>query len=431
MRRRVREAGPGAVHPRRPAAAGDGRTSSGSSRTTSRRPTAAEIEQLLVEPSWTARWRRCSPSSTGSRWRRRRSARRTAARLRTGEAVVVKVQRPGIADADRTRPRRAAAGRRDVEAAGQWAAEYHVERAHRGVRRPAARGARLPHRGPQRDRDRGSGSPRDGARPRPGRVHDELDAPRVLVMEWLDGVSVREVGAIDAMGIDRERAGRRAAAVPPCSRCSSTATSTPTRIPATCWSRRRGRSASSTSARPAGSTRMEESSIRDDDVRGQPAGRRRCCARRCSRSRRCGAASTTSSSSGRSARFMSRNLGPGSVPSAAMFNELLQLFFSFGLTLPPEFSTFFRAMITLEGTLTILQPGLPRDRGVAGVAAEWTQEQFTPASHGGDGEGRARRRWRRCCDASRATSTGWRRSSSGATCGPASASSPPRTTCGS
>jgi predicted unusual protein kinase regulating ubiquinone biosynthesis (AarF/ABC1/UbiB family) len=36
-------------------------------------------------------------------------------------------------------------------------------------------------------------------------VHSELSTPRVLVMEWLDGVSVREVERIDALGLDRAR----------------------------------------------------------------------------------------------------------------------------------------------------------------------------------------------------------------------------------
>jgi ubiquinone biosynthesis protein len=36
-------------------------------------------------------------------------------------------------------------------------------------------------------------------------VHGELSTARVLVMEWLDGVSVREVERIDALGLDRAR----------------------------------------------------------------------------------------------------------------------------------------------------------------------------------------------------------------------------------
>jgi ubiquinone biosynthesis protein len=36
-------------------------------------------------------------------------------------------------------------------------------------------------------------------------VHGELSTARVLVMEWLDGVSVRKVERIDALGLDRSR----------------------------------------------------------------------------------------------------------------------------------------------------------------------------------------------------------------------------------
>ena len=80
------------------------------------------------------------------------------------------------------------------------------------------------------------------------------------------------------------------------------------------------------------------------------------------------------------ARFMGRHLGPGAVPSAAMFNELLQLFFTFGIALPPEFTTFFRALVTLEGTLTTLCPGYLVIDGAQRIASEWAQEALSPTS---------------------------------------------------
>src|ERR687886_10644 len=80
------------------------------------------------------------------------------------------------------------------------------------------------------------------------------------------------------------------------------------------------------------------------------------------------------------ARFMARNLGAGAAPSAAMFNELLQLFFSFGITLPPEFSTFFRAMVTLEGTLNVLAPGYLVIDAAQRIAVEWARDQLSAAS---------------------------------------------------
>jgi ubiquinone biosynthesis protein len=71
------------------------------------------------------------------------------------------------------------------------------------------------------------------------------------------------------------------------------------------------------------------------------------------------------------ARFMARHLADGAAPSAAMFNDLLQLFFAFGINLPPEFSTFFRALVTLEGTLTTLSPGYLVIEAAEQLAAEW------------------------------------------------------------
>src|SRR5439155_1148681 len=76
------------------------------------------------------------------------------------------------------------------------------------------------------------------------------------------------------------------------------------------------------------------------------------------------------------ARFMARHLGPGAAPTAAMFNGLLQLLFSFGLALPAEFSTFFRALVTLEGTLTTLSPGYLVIDAAQRVASEWARERM-------------------------------------------------------
>ena len=55
-----------------------------------------------------------------------------------------------------------------------------------------------------------------------------------------------------------------------------------------------------------------------------------------------------------------------------MSNDLLGLFFAFGINLPPEFSTFFRALVTLEGTLTTLSPGYLVIEA-AEIAAEWAR----------------------------------------------------------
>jgi ubiquinone biosynthesis protein len=80
------------------------------------------------------------------------------------------------------------------------------------------------------------------------------------------------------------------------------------------------------------------------------------------------------------ARFMTRHLAPGMVPSAAMFNDLLQLFFTFGINLPPELSTFFRALITLEGTLTTLSPGYPVIDRAEAITTEWVRARLAPST---------------------------------------------------
>ena len=62
------------------------------------------------------------------------------------------------------------------------------------------------------------------------------------------------------------------------------------------------------------------------------------------------------------ARFMVQHLAPGSQPDAAMFNAMLRLMFDYGITMPAEWSTFFRALIVLEGTLTHDRAGVLGDR---------------------------------------------------------------------
>jgi ubiquinone biosynthesis protein len=80
------------------------------------------------------------------------------------------------------------------------------------------------------------------------------------------------------------------------------------------------------------------------------------------------------------ARFMGRHLAPGMAPGAAMFNDMLQLFFTFGIIVAPELSTFFRALVTLDGTLTTLCPGYPTIDEAQKVATEWMRERIRPAT---------------------------------------------------
>ncbi|WP_431045591.1 ABC1 kinase family protein [Streptomyces sp. P1-3] len=56
-------------------------------------------------------------------------------------------------------------------------------------------------------------------------------------------------------------------------------------------------------------------------------------------------------------RFMARHLGAGVQPDVEMFTALFRLLTHFDLTVPPEAAAVFRALATLEGTLARLCPG--------------------------------------------------------------------------
>ncbi|MGZ4619316.1 MAG: ABC1 kinase family protein [Frankiaceae bacterium] len=70
------------------------------------------------------------------------------------------------------------------------------------------------------------------------------------------------------------------------------------------------------------------------------------------------------------ARFVAKYLSRGATPNAAMLNDLLQLCFTFELTLAPEMVTFFRALITLEGTLRVIAPGYLAIEAAQATAAD-------------------------------------------------------------
>jgi ubiquinone biosynthesis protein len=80
------------------------------------------------------------------------------------------------------------------------------------------------------------------------------------------------------------------------------------------------------------------------------------------------------------AQFMAQHLGPGMVPDASMFNSLFRLLVNFGLVFPPMISAVFRAIITLEGTLITLSPGFDIISETAELASSWLGQMLSPAS---------------------------------------------------
>jgi ubiquinone biosynthesis protein len=77
-------------------------------------------------------------------------------------------------------------------------------------------------------------------------------------------------------------------------------------------------------------------------------------------------------------RFMARHLTPGVPPDARMFADLLRIVAEFGLSVPPEVAAVFRAIATLEGTLTQIAPGFNIIGEARAFASSYLAEQLRP-----------------------------------------------------
>ncbi|MFD1932084.1 MULTISPECIES: ABC1 kinase family protein [Nonomuraea] len=78
-------------------------------------------------------------------------------------------------------------------------------------------------------------------------------------------------------------------------------------------------------------------------------------------------------------QFMARHLGPG-MDSVAMFTDLFRIVSEYGLSIPPEVAAVFRALATLEGTLVRLSPGFHLIGEARAFAARYLAEQVNPGS---------------------------------------------------
>jgi ubiquinone biosynthesis protein len=301
-----------------------------------------------------------------------------SARLHDGQRVIVKVQRPGIDDAVE----------RDLEVLDQlaqmveqrtsWGAEYGVvelttEFADRlreeldfeiEARNAADISANL------------AGFPNVRV---PG-VYQELTTSRVLVMEWLDGVSVRQRDHLDELGVDR------VALAQTLLRCMLDQMLVEGHFHAdphpgnvmVLGGERIGLIDFGAAARL---DPMQQAALRDVMVAisQRDAELLRHAVLEVATVHR----DVDDDELERAlSRFMGRHLAPGMVPGAAMFNDMLQLFFTFGINVAPELSTFFRALITLDGTLTTLSPGFATVDEAQKVAQEWMRARVTPETLG-------------------------------------------------
>jgi ubiquinone biosynthesis protein len=80
------------------------------------------------------------------------------------------------------------------------------------------------------------------------------------------------------------------------------------------------------------------------------------------------------------AGFLTQRLGPGTRPGAEMFNDLLALASRFGLAFDPQLAGVFRALITLEGTLRVLDPEFAIIEEARPLAEKAGQRAFGPGA---------------------------------------------------
>ena len=77
-------------------------------------------------------------------------------------------------------------------------------------------------------------------------------------------------------------------------------------------------------------------------------------------------------------QFMALHLAAGAAPGAEMFTDLFRLITRFRLGVPPEVAAVFRALATLEGTLTQLAPGFDLVAEAQGFARVHFAERLAP-----------------------------------------------------
>ena len=75
-------------------------------------------------------------------------------------------------------------------------------------------------------------------------------------------------------------------------------------------------------------------------------------------------------------QFLARHLGPGASAGVRMFTDLFKIVADFGLSVPPEVAAVFRALATLEGGLTQLSPGFDMVVEARSVAAGYVHQNL-------------------------------------------------------
>ena len=80
------------------------------------------------------------------------------------------------------------------------------------------------------------------------------------------------------------------------------------------------------------------------------------------------------------AQLMAQRLGPGMEPGPELFVDLVAIVLDFGLAFPPVIGGVFRALVTLQGTIARLDPDFEMVDEARAICAEWVRDSFGPSS---------------------------------------------------
>lgn len=327
-----------------------------------------ELDRPLEEVFASFDWRPVAAASIGQVYR---------ATLPDGRSVVVKVQRPGIDESVQVDLSVLDELSRVIESRTSWGRDYHVrdvvEEFSARLReeldyRIEARNARLV----------ATNLTAEHSRIRVPSVYEEIGTAKVLVMEWLEGMSVREIDWTGARDDDRVKlADELLQSFFQQTLQDGVYHADP--HPGNVMLLTDGRLGLIDFGATGRIDALQQTALRDmmAGISRRDADAVAQAVLEVATLRR-GVDVTDFEKA--LARFMAQFLAPGTQPDAAMFNAMLRLMFDFGITLPAEWTTFFRALIVLEGTLTTIAPGYSVIDAAEGIAASWVKAMINPGS---------------------------------------------------
>lgn len=298
------------------------------------------------------------------------------ARLPDGSPVIVKVQRPGVGETVQVDLSVLEELGRVAESRTSWGSEYHVKDLVEefGSRLREELDYRIEARNA---RTIGSSLP-PGSRMYVPYVYEDLTTPRVLVMEWLDGVDVRRVAWADARPSDRTKIADQLFKTF-LEQMMQHGVFHADPHPGNVMLLTDGRLALIDFGATGRLDPVQQAALRDmmaGVTRRDPD----AVAQAVLQVGRLRRGVDVGDFERALSRFMAQYLAPGARTDAAMLNAMLRLFFEFGITLPAEWSTFFRALIVLEGTLTTIAPNYSVIDAAESIAGQWVRSQVTPGS---------------------------------------------------